>query len=164
MSCPQHWPSVSVFTPFPLGPTECDHWKKWINTCNPNQKNKIVGSWDYLTWPQCLRVCVSLCLHISVCVCRWVIFEAFMISEDVCYIGRGEKQYPLGNSSKKRVCFAPFSHLFHRFFLQFTLCFCLTYSTLKLAKLWSRRCLVFYEVLNAVWVSEIKPLLIGIIL
>lgn len=25
-----------------------------------------------------------------------------MISEDVCYIGRGEKQYPFGNSRKKK--------------------------------------------------------------
>lgn len=42
-----------------------------------------------------------------------------MISEDVCYIGRGEKQYPLGNSSKKKVCFAPFFSFFLRFHFVF---------------------------------------------
>lgn len=82
--------------------------------------------------PYLTSVCVCLCviLHVDVCVSRGVIFEAFMISRDVCYIGRGEKQYPLGNSrgKKKLALSLLFSHLFFSFSLHFTLCLCLAYG------------------------------------
>lgn len=85
-----------------------------------------------------------------------------MISEDVCYIGRGEKQYPLGNSRKKENW--PFLSFFPIFF-SLSLSSSLYVSvSLTPAKLRTPRHLLFYGVLSAVCLSEIKAPLIGILL
>lgn len=44
--------------------------------------------------------CVHTHLYLFVCP-EGVIVDGFMICNDVCHIGSGEKQYPLGNKRKK---------------------------------------------------------------
>lgn len=75
---PYHWPHVFILAispPFPVGLSQCDHWKNRIKRHNPKPKSKKrekSKTDHYLKWPQRFRAFVYMSLYTqsSLCVQR----------------------------------------------------------------------------------------------